>query len=66
MTRGMNHGVSGVRSVVGRDVETIIRSSHYEAVSNSPGMRQWMADPVGCNERKGPTGGVLQGALITR
>ena len=53
------------RSVVGRDVETHVRSSHYEVVNNSPGMRQWTADSVGCNERKGPIGGVLQGASIT-
>lgn len=25
----------------GRDVETSIRSSHSEAVNNSPGRRQW-------------------------
>ena len=50
---------------MGRDVETIVRSSHYEVVNNSPGMRQWTADPVGCNERKGPIEGVLQGASIT-
>lgn len=61
----MNRGVSGMRSVVGRDVETIVRSSHYEAVNNSPGMRQWKAEPVGCNKRKGPIGGALQGASMT-
>lgn len=49
---------------MGRDME-IARSSHYEAINSSPGTRQWMPDPVRCNERKGQIGDALKNASVT-